>query len=83
VAKVYPELVIRDVSGTIRGVRYEELTPMLLNEVQQQHEQLAALKEQLTTYDAKIAAQDAKLAEMQQLLAKLQPQAREERVAMR
>jgi hypothetical protein len=36
VVKVYPELVIRDEAGRIQGVRYEELTPMLLNEVQQQ-----------------------------------------------
>jgi hypothetical protein len=36
VDRVYPELVIRDGSGTIQGVRYDELAPMLLNEVQQQ-----------------------------------------------
>src|SRR5262249_7367544 len=30
VAKVYPELVIRGQRGEIEGVRYEELTPMLL-----------------------------------------------------
>jgi hypothetical protein len=36
VAKVYPELVIRDDSGKIMGVRYEELAPMLLSEVQRQ-----------------------------------------------
>ncbi len=36
VDKVYPELVIRDEQGKIQGVRYDELAPMLLNEVQQQ-----------------------------------------------
>jgi hypothetical protein len=36
VAKVYPELVLRNASGRIDGVRYDELAPMLLNEVQQQ-----------------------------------------------
>jgi hypothetical protein len=36
VAKVYPELVIRDRLGKIQGIRYEELSPMLLNEVQRQ-----------------------------------------------
>jgi hypothetical protein len=36
VAQVYPELVIRGADGRIDGVRYEELTPMLLNLVQQQ-----------------------------------------------
>ena len=34
VAKVYPDLVIRDGNGRIDGVRYDELAPMLLNEVQ-------------------------------------------------
>jgi hypothetical protein len=32
VDKVYPELVIRDDTGKIQGVRYDELAPMLLNE---------------------------------------------------
>jgi hypothetical protein len=40
VAHVYPELVIRDADGNISGVRYEELPPMLLNEVQQQQGKL-------------------------------------------
>jgi hypothetical protein len=34
VAKVYPELVIRDEHGRIDGVRYDELASMLLNEMQ-------------------------------------------------
>jgi hypothetical protein len=36
VAKVYPELVVRDLKGRIDGVRYDELAPILLNEVQAQ-----------------------------------------------
>jgi hypothetical protein len=54
VAKVYPELVIRDDAGKIQGVRYEELAPMLLNEVQRQQRintgqaaEIRALKEQV------------------------------------
>lgn len=43
VAKVYPELVIRDEQGQIQGVRYEELAPMLLNEMQKQSARLAQL----------------------------------------
>lgn len=58
VAKVYPELVIRDDAGTIEGVRYEELAPMLLNEVQQQQRT--------------IASQEKQLREVQQQLAELQ-----------
>jgi hypothetical protein len=47
VAKVYPELVIRNEAGQAEGVRYEELAPMLLNEVQQQQRELRALKQQV------------------------------------
>jgi hypothetical protein len=47
VAKVYPELVIRNEAGQAEGVRYEELTPMLLNEVQQQQQELQELKQQV------------------------------------
>jgi hypothetical protein len=58
VAKIYPELVIRGDKGHIEGVRYEELTPMLLNEVQQQQRT--------------IADQGRQLRDMQQQLADLQ-----------
>jgi hypothetical protein len=36
------ELVVRDNEGRIYGVRYDELGPMLLNEVQQQQSKMAA-----------------------------------------
>jgi hypothetical protein len=36
VARVYPELVIRDAQGKIMSVRYDELAPMLLNELHKQ-----------------------------------------------
>jgi hypothetical protein len=45
VAKVYPELVLRDESGRIDGVRYDELAPMLLNEVQKQAAEIRELKQ--------------------------------------
>jgi hypothetical protein len=47
VAKVYPELVIRGDKGQIEGVRYEELTPMLLNEIQRQQAQLRDMQQQV------------------------------------
>ena len=46
VERVYPELVIRDERGNTQGVRYEELTPMLLSEVQQQAAEIRELKQQ-------------------------------------
>jgi hypothetical protein len=47
VAKVYPELVIRNEAGQAEGVRYEELTPMLLNEIQRQQAQVRDMQQQL------------------------------------
>ena len=41
VAKVYPELVVRNETGRIDGVRYDELAPMLLNQMQEQQKVLA------------------------------------------
>jgi hypothetical protein len=52
VAKVYPELVTRDANEKIEGVRYEELTPLLLNELQHQHNQLDAQAQQLQQLQA-------------------------------
>jgi polyhydroxyalkanoate synthesis regulator phasin len=37
VAKVYPDLVVRNADGDIQTVQYQKLTPMLLNELQKQH----------------------------------------------
>jgi trimeric autotransporter adhesin len=64
VDKVYPDLVIRDDTGKIQGVRYDELAPMLLNEVQIQQKQIAAQS------DA-IAAQGNELRDMRQQFAEL------------
>jgi len=55
VAKVYPELVVRDEKGKIQGVRYEELAPMLLNEAQQQRQEIGQLKRQLRQLQAALA----------------------------
>jgi hypothetical protein len=38
---------VRDDSGRIDGVRYDELAPMLLNEAQKQAEEIRDLKQQL------------------------------------
>jgi polyhydroxyalkanoate synthesis regulator phasin len=62
VARIYPELVVRDANGRIDGVRYDELTPMLLNEMQQ--EQKAAR--------ARAAAQDAKIEKLERQLLAMQ-----------
>jgi hypothetical protein len=47
VAKIYPELVLHDQSGQIQGVRYDELAPLLLSEIQEQRRTLAAQQREL------------------------------------
>jgi hypothetical protein len=70
VAKVYPELVVRDDLGRIDGVRYDELAPMLLNEMQQQYTQMT---QKIDSQAAKIASLEQQLAGIQAALVKLQP----------
>ena len=64
VAKVYPELVIRNENGRIDGVRYDELAPMLLNEMERQHAQMA---EKIDTQAAKIASLEQQVAKVDYL----------------
>jgi hypothetical protein len=70
VDKVYPELVIRDQAGEIQGVRYEELAPMLLSEVQRQASEIRHLEQQV----AKVNDLEHELAEMRTVLATVQSQ---------
>lgn len=60
VAQIYPELVTKDATGKIKGVRYEELTPILLYELQCQHRQLEAQAHELEQMHA-VAQQVAEL----------------------
>ena len=69
VAKVYPEFVTRNAQGQIETIRYHELVPMLLNEMQRQQRQLvdlkaqnARLQQQLQEQEATHQAQNAALA---------------------
>jgi len=47
VAEVYPELVTRNKDGQIETVMCQFLAPMLLNEVQKQNQENAALRARL------------------------------------
>jgi hypothetical protein len=91
VDKVYPELVIRDEAGKIQGVRYDELAPMLLNEMQKQAQHLTAQQATLKVQGrelAEIGELKRQIAELKQLNQSMQAalwdlQAKSERVAMR
>jgi hypothetical protein len=84
VAKVYPELVVRDAAGTVQGVRYDELAPMLLNEMQMQQQTIHAQDVKISGLEqqvAKVSDLERELAEMHAALAALQP--KDQRVAQR
>jgi hypothetical protein len=71
--------VVRDAAtGRIDGVRYDELAPMLLNEMQQQHAQMA---EKFDAQAVKIRGLEQQVAVMHAALLKLQ--AKDDRVAQR
>jgi Chaperone of endosialidase len=79
VAEVLPEVVYRNAEGKVEGVRYDELTPMLLSEVQQLHKQVAAQAAQL----AEMSELKGQVAELKSLVATLSNLPKDERVAMR
>jgi trimeric autotransporter adhesin len=74
VAKVYPELVVKGQNGRIDGVRYDEITPLLLNELQKAQATIA-------TQDQRIGSLEQQLAGIQAALVKLQT--KDELVAQR
>jgi hypothetical protein len=52
VAEVYPDMVVRSADGQIETVKYQDLAPMLLNEVQKQKEEIRSLEERLARVEA-------------------------------
>jgi len=90
VDKIYPELVIRDDQGKIQGVRYDELAPMLLNEIQKQQQKLAAEDATLRLQADNVAAltarseeQSAEIRGLKTQLAELNDLKQELRAALR
>jgi hypothetical protein len=79
VAAIFPELVVYNDKGQPETVRYQELTPVLVNEVQQLHEQITAQALRL----AEISELKQQLADLKTLVATLRSQGQDERVAIR
>jgi Tfp pilus assembly protein PilO len=77
---VYPELVGRDAEGRIVTVKYQDLIPMLLNEVQgqqrmieAQHQALEREHAQRLEQAAQLRAVAEQLTELKTRMAALQP----------
>ena len=61
VAKVNPDLVVRDRNGQIYSVRYEAVNAMLLNEFLKQHQTVQELKKQVAELTAGLQNVSAQL----------------------
>ena len=56
VAEVYPELVVYDDQGRVKTVLYQQLSGMLLNELQKQHQQVQDQQKQIADLTARLDA---------------------------
>jgi uncharacterized protein involved in exopolysaccharide biosynthesis len=61
VAKVYPDMVVFDKNGEPSALKYELLTPMLLNELQKEHAVVMSQQEQMQTQLHQITAQQQEI----------------------
>jgi septal ring factor EnvC (AmiA/AmiB activator) len=78
VAEVFPELVQYDAEGKPFTVYYHLLTPLLLRELQKEHQQNVAQQTELAGFQQKDAARQAELVSLrQQLVGQQQKQATE------
>jgi hypothetical protein len=55
VAEIYPDLVVSGRDGQVEAVRYDKVTPMLLNELQRQQREIDAQRQRLQALEARLA----------------------------
>ena len=72
VAKVYPEMVAYDKDGQPYTVKYQELAPMLLNELQKQNTVVTAQQDLIKTQQEQIETQGQQIGDLQQRLSRLE-----------
>jgi hypothetical protein len=70
VAEVYPDLAVKGADGQIQTVQYQKLTPMLLNELQKQHQLLEQMGKTMAQQQKTIRLLKTQQAETVQLLEK-------------
>jgi hypothetical protein len=80
VAQVYPGLTVKGADGKVETVQYQKLTPMLLNELQKQHQEMEDQRETIRLQKERIAQQadevrrvEARLAALEALLSAKTP----------
>jgi hypothetical protein len=72
VARIYPDMVAHDNNGQVLTVKYQMLTPMLLNEVQKEHRSISDQQIQIKTQQEQIKAQAQQLRELEQRFSRLE-----------
>lgn len=83
VAKVDPDLVVRDEKGKPFTVRYDEVNAMLLNEFLKEHHKVEALEATMAQEEKMIRALGAGLAQQAALLQKVSARVETDRAAAR
>jgi hypothetical protein len=73
VATVYPDLVVRGADGQVQTVQYQKLTPMLINELQKQQQQLIGLNLYVQQQNETIEKLEARLAALEVRLVSAPP----------
>jgi hypothetical protein len=68
VAQVFPELVQYDQQGKPFSVYYHQLTPLLLAELQQEHQKIAAQQNEITSLKQQVVAQQQQQATQMALM---------------
>ena len=71
VDKVYPELLIRDTEGKIQGVRYDELAPMLLTQVQKQEITIKSQADSISSLEKQVSELTTLNSQLEELRAAL------------
>jgi hypothetical protein len=61
VAEVYPDLAVMGADGQIQTIQYQKLTPMLLNEVQKQHQLIEQQAETISLLQKRLEALETSL----------------------
>ena len=65
VAKLNPNLVVRDAKGEIYSVRYDAINAMLLNEFLKEHKKVEEQEAAITKLNSTVAKQEATIAQQQ------------------
>ena len=71
VAQVYPDLVVKNQHGEIETIQYQKLTPMLLNELQREHQHARQQDEAIRDLDELYRKQSDQVAALQKMVEQL------------